>query len=74
MGMDLRGVAVTSGSACASGSMDASHVLLAMGRDEKTAKATIRFSMGKTNTEDDIHYAVDALHEVVATMKQAVSA
>ncbi len=74
MGMDLRGVAVTSGSACASGSMEASHVLLAMGRDEKTAKATIRFSLGKTTTEDDINYAVDALHEVVATMKQAVSA
>ncbi len=74
MGMDLRGVAVTSGSACASGSTEVSHVLRAMGRDEKTAKATIRFSMGKTNTEDDIHYAVDALHEVVATMKQAVSA
>ena len=73
MGMDLRGVAVTSGSACSSGSMQASHVLTAMGRDYDTAKATIRFSMGKRTNEEDIHYAVDALHEVVGTIKHAVS-
>ncbi len=71
MGIDLRGVAVTSGSACASGSTEVSHVLRAMGRDEKTAKATIRFSMGKSTTEDDVNYAVDALHEVLDTMKGA---
>ncbi|MBI3003861.1 MAG: cysteine desulfurase [Ignavibacteriales bacterium] len=73
MGLDLRGVAVASGSACSSGSMQASHVLTAMGRDRETAKATIRFSMGKSTTEEDIHYAIDALHEVVGTMKHAVS-
>ncbi len=71
IGMDLRGVAVTSGSACTSGSLEPSHVLLAMGRDEKTARATVRFSIGRSTSEDEIHYAVDALREVVRQMKQA---
>jgi cysteine desulfurase len=69
MGMDLQGVAVTSGSACTSGSLEPSHVLQAMGRDEKTAKATIRFSLGRWTTEDEINFAVDALHRVVARME-----
>ncbi|HEY4612067.1 MAG TPA: cysteine desulfurase family protein [Bacteroidota bacterium] len=69
MGMDLRGVAVTSGSACTSGSLEPSHVLRAMGRDEKTARATIRFSLGRSTTEEEIGIAVDALKDVVATMK-----
>ncbi|HWP81069.1 MAG TPA: cysteine desulfurase family protein [Bacteroidota bacterium] len=66
MGMDLRGVAVTSGSACTSGSLQPSHVLLALGRDHKTARASIRFSMGRWTTDEDIAYAVEALREVVA--------
>jgi cysteine desulfurase len=69
MGMDLQGVAVTSGSACTSGSLEPSHVLQAMGRDEKTAKATIRFSLGRWTTGDEINFAVDALHRVVARME-----
>lgn len=69
MGMDLRGVAVTSGSACTSGSLQPSHVLRAMGRDERTAKATVRFSFGKGTTEEDMNYAASALKEVVTTMK-----
>ncbi len=68
MGMDLEGVAVTSGSACTSGSLEPSHVLHAMGRDEKTAKATIRFSLGRGSTDDEIDSAVDALHRVVSRM------
>ncbi len=69
MGMDLRGVAVTSGSACTSGSLQPSHVLLAMGRDVKTAKATIRFSMGRSTTKDDLDYAIDALGGVLNAME-----
>jgi cysteine desulfurase len=65
MGLDLHGVAVTSGSACTSGSLQPSHVLLAMGRDERTARATIRFSFGRSTTEEDIDYTVEALKEVV---------
>lgn len=70
IGMDLRGVAVTSGSACTSGSLEPSHVLLAMGRDERTARATVRFSIGRGTSEEDIHYAADALQEVVRQMKK----
>jgi cysteine desulfurase len=65
-GLDLAGIAVTSGSACTSGSMEPSHVLLAMGRTPATAKATIRFSMGRSTTEEDLAYAVAALVDVVA--------
>ncbi len=72
--MDLRGVAVASGSACTSGAVEPSHVLTAMGRDEKTARATIRFSLGRGTTDEDIDYAVDALHHATEKMKRVVSA
>ncbi len=68
MNMDLQGIAVTSGSACTSGSMQPSHVLLAMGRDEKTAKATLRFSFGKSNTEEDVDYVVSTLKQILQRM------
>jgi cysteine desulfurase len=63
--LDLAGIAVTSGSACTSGSMEPSHVLLAMGRDEETARATIRFSMGRSTTEEDIDYTIGVLSDIV---------
>ncbi len=68
MNMDLHGVAVTSGSACTSGSMQPSHVLLAMGRDVKTAKATLRFAFGRWNTMEDVDDVVERLHAVIAQM------
>jgi cysteine desulfurase len=68
MNMDLHGVAVTSGSACTSGSMQPSHVLLAMGRDVKTAKATLRFAFGRSNTPDDVDEVVKRLHRVIEQM------
>lgn len=63
--LDLAGIAVTSGSACTSGSMEPSHVLLAMGVDEQTARATIRFSMGRSTTEDDLEYTIEQLEAIV---------
>jgi cysteine desulfurase len=71
MNMDLHGVAVTSGSACTSGSLEPSHVLRAIGRDEKTTQASIRFSLGKYTTSEEIERAVAILEEVVATVSQA---
>jgi len=65
MNMDLNGIAVTSGSACSSGSMEPSHVLHAIGRDLKTARASIRFSIGKNTTQSEIERAVDVLETVV---------
>lgn len=73
MGLDLLGVAVTSGSACTSGSLQPSHVLLAMGRNERTARATIRFSIGRNTTEEEIGLAVEALKQVVEKVKRAGS-
>ncbi len=70
MGMDLRGISVTSGSACTSGTLEPSHVLMAMGRNEATARATIRFSLGRLTTLADIETAVDALADVLATMRK----
>jgi cysteine desulfurase len=69
LNLDLEGIAVTSGSACTSGSIQPSHVLLAMGRDPETAKATIRFSFGKGNTEEDVEAAMKALEVVLERMR-----
>jgi len=65
-GMDLRGIAVTSGSACTSGSMQPSHVLLALGRDEATARASLRFSFGRGNTPAELDAVMIALEDTVA--------
>ncbi len=70
MNMDLKGIAVTSGSACTSGSMQPSHALLAMGRDKATAKATLRFSFGRDNTTEDVSYVLDVLGEVLVMMQK----
>jgi cysteine desulfurase len=66
--MDLEGISVSSGSACTSGSVQPSHVLLAMGRDEATAKATLRFSFGSMNSADDVNVVFDALKRVIGRM------
>jgi cysteine desulfurase len=71
MNMDLQGIAVTSGSACTSGSMQPSHVLLAMGRDVRTAKATLRFAFGKGNTADDVHTVIGTLKVILDQMTSA---
>ena len=65
LGLDLEGVAVSSGSACTSGSVKASHVLLAMGRNKETAKATVRISMGKSTSKEDLDCAVEKLEKVI---------
>jgi len=64
MGLDLEGVCVSSGSACMVGSIQPSHVLVAMGVNSKTALATIRFSMGRKTTEFDISLAAAAVSRV----------
>jgi cysteine desulfurase len=71
MGMDLMGIAVTSGSACTSGSLQPSHVLHAMGRDDQTARSTIRFSLGRDTTVEEVKFAVVALKEVVEKVRKA---
>jgi cysteine desulfurase len=66
MGLDLEGVAVSSGSACMVGSVMPSHVLLAMGVPEQTARATVRFSFGRETTPEEIAKTLTALGKVLA--------
>jgi cysteine desulfurase len=72
--LDERGISVSTGSACQAGVPEPSHVLLAMGVDEKTAKGALRFTLGRTTTEADIDRVIDVFPEVVATAKQAAPA
>ncbi|MBO5866517.1 MAG: cysteine desulfurase, partial [Clostridia bacterium] len=68
--LDLAGVAVSSGSACSSGSLDPSHVLLAMGVPIEISHGSIRFSFGKHNTLQETDYAVDKLKETIERLRQ----
>lgn len=70
LGLDLEGVAVSSGSACAVGSLEPSHVLRAMGLSHELARAAVRFSFGKSNTEADIEVIVNALEKVVGRLRE----
>ncbi len=67
--LDLQGIAVSSGSACSSGSTEPSHVLLALGRDEALARSTVRFGLGRGTTEADIETAVEAVSRAVQNQK-----
>ncbi|MDL5051048.1 cysteine desulfurase family protein [Oscillatoria amoena NRMC-F 0135] len=68
--LDLEGIAISSGSACMVGSVQASHVLLAMGVPEQIARATVRFSLGKSTTEADIVRAGQATCAVVERLRK----
>lgn len=63
--LDLRGICISAGSACSSGTLNPSHVLLALGHDTKMAKSSIRVSLGKFNTKEDIDEFVKQLELVV---------
>lgn len=67
--LDLAGIAVSSGSACSSGSLEPSHVLLATGMSEGLAHGSLRFSFGKENTAEDVDYTVDKLKEIVVKLR-----
>jgi cysteine desulfurase len=68
--LSQRGVCVSVGSACSSGSLKPSHVLRAMGLSELAAFCSVRFSWGKFTTEDDIDYAVEQTKEVVTLLRE----
>lgn len=63
--LDLEGIAVSTGSACASGSLDPSHVILATGLPAECAHGSIRISLGRDNTTEDIEYMVEVLPQVI---------
>jgi cysteine desulfurase len=68
--LDLKGLAVSTGAACSSGAIEPSHVLLAMGLKPEQAKSSIRFSLGKQNTKDDIAFAASLVPETVARLRE----
>lgn len=67
--LDLKGVAVSTGAACSSGAIEPSHVLLAMGLTPDQARGSIRFSLGKQNTEADIDFLLERVAEVVERLR-----
>jgi cysteine desulfurase len=67
--LDLKGVAVSTGAACSSGAIEPSHVLTAIGLTPDQARASIRFSLGKHNTDDDVDLAISAIPEVVERLR-----
>ena len=68
-GLDLCGIAVSTGSACSSGAVKPSHVLTSMGLSEERVKGAVRFTFGKYNTEEEVLITVDRLKEVVAKIR-----
>jgi cysteine desulfurase len=69
LNLDLAGICVATGSACTSESMEASHVLLAMGLSPEMARSSLRFSLGKWTTEQDIEYVLEKLPTAVARLR-----
>lgn len=68
--LDMNGIAASSGSACTSGSLDPSHVLLAIGLPHETAHGSLRVTFGEDNTEDDVYYIVETLEKVVSRLRE----
>ncbi len=69
MSLGLKGICVSTGSACASGSLDPSHVLLGIGLPHEIAHGSIRISLSEYNTMEQVEYAVDALRDAVANIR-----
>jgi len=69
LNLDMKGIAASSGSACTSGSLDPSHVLLAMGMNHETAHGSLRLSLGTANTEEDVDYCLEVLPQIVEKLR-----
>lgn len=67
--LDLMGICVSSGSACSSGSLTPSHVLLALGLDKATAKSSIRVSLNKYNTKEELDFTIDAIVKIINNLR-----
>src|SRR6185503_6136980 len=67
--LDMQGVAVSTGSACSSGTLEPSPVIRALRNDEELARGAIRFSFGKDNTEEDVDYTVTVLARAVESLR-----
>jgi cysteine desulfurase len=68
--LDLKGLAVSTGAACSSGAIEPSHVLTAMGLRPDRARASLRFSLGKQNTADDVEFAIQLVSAAVERLRE----
>ncbi|HWR45341.1 cysteine desulfurase NifS [Sporomusa sp.] len=69
LNLDLKGIAASSGSACTSGSLDPSHVLLSMGLTHEVAHGSLRVSLGRGNTEEEVNYFLEVVPEIVERLR-----
>ena len=67
--LDMKGICASSGSACTSGSLDPSHVLLAIGLPHEIAHGSLRMTLGGENTMEEMDYVVDQLKEIVGKLR-----
>ena len=70
LNLDLKGIAISTGSACTSGSLDPSHVLVALDKDPRWLRAAIRFSLGRSNDEEQVDRVIDVVTGEVARLRQ----
>jgi cysteine desulfurase len=68
--LDLKGLAVSSGAACSSGAIEPSHVLLSMGLPHERARASLRISLGKQTTAEDVEFAINVIPETVGRLRE----
>lgn len=73
LGLDMAGIAASSGSACSSGSLEPSHVLLALGQSAELARGSLRITLGKENTPTEVDYLLGVLVDLVAQLRQLPS-
>ncbi|MQF89467.1 MAG: cysteine desulfurase NifS [SAR202 cluster bacterium] len=73
LGLDMAGIAASSGSACSSGSLEPSHVLLALGQSAEIARGSLRLTLGRDNTEEEVEYLLGVLVELVQRLRQLPS-
>ena len=73
LGLDMAGIAASSGSACSSGSLEPSHVLLALGQSAEVARGSLRLTLGKDNTDAEVDYLLEVLPDLVERLRRLPS-